>query len=219
MHISLAQGLPRARSALDPTLWSARIRQLSSHPDTRPRAQVTARDAAWRAPCSVPSLSSKQTPRHSRRRSRREARLPSTRTQLVMTLTVGHLGRVVFPTECTGFLARTSNADLPSVICGTSPQCSPFSFHRTDFVVAHISRSSVPPLPPPSDPSTSIERSGEGEKREKLSSPPTTRHQQHPCPHQANGNAAALHPRGRTRDVTMVASGGDNGAKCFLADV
>jgi hypothetical protein len=50
MHISLAQGLPRARSALDPTLWSARIRQLSSHPDTRPRAQVTARDAAWRAP-------------------------------------------------------------------------------------------------------------------------------------------------------------------------
>jgi hypothetical protein len=147
MHISLAQGLPRARSALDPTLWSARIRQLSSHPDTRPRAQITARDAAWRPPCSVPSLSSKQTPRHSRRRSRREARLPSTRTQLVMPLTVGHLGRVVFPTECTGFLARTSNADLPSVICGTSPQCSPFSFHRTDFVVVHISRSSVPPFP------------------------------------------------------------------------
>jgi hypothetical protein len=52
-----------------------------------------------------------------------------------------------------------------------------------------------------------------------LSSPPTTRHQQHPCPHQANGNAAALHLRGRTRDVTMVASSGDNGAKCFLADV
>jgi hypothetical protein len=62
----------------------------------------------------------------------------------VMPLTVGHLGRVIFPTEYVGFLARTSNADLPSVICGSSPQCSPFGFHRTDFTVVHISRSSAP---------------------------------------------------------------------------
>jgi hypothetical protein len=39
----------------------------------------------------------------------------------VMPLTVGYLGRVVFPTEYTGFLAWTSNADMPSVICGSSP--------------------------------------------------------------------------------------------------
>jgi hypothetical protein len=40
-----------------------------------------------------------------------------------------------------------------------------------------------------------------------------------PCPRQANGNAAARHLHGRMQDATMVASGGDNGAECFLADV
>jgi hypothetical protein len=110
-------------------------------------------------PCVVSTISYlwRPTPPDPSQRTRScwEARLPSTRTQLVMSLTVGHLGRVVFPTEYAGFLARTSNADLSFVIYGSSPQCSPFRFHRTDFVVVHISQSSVPLLPPPSDPSTS----------------------------------------------------------------
>jgi hypothetical protein len=80
---------------------------------------------------------------------------------------VGHLCRVVLPIEFAGFLARTSNAHLPSVICGSSPRCSPFGFHRTDFIVVHISRSFVPLLPPPSDPCTTIvpHQAGEGERR------------------------------------------------------
>jgi hypothetical protein len=76
--------------------------------------------------------------------------------QPVLSLTVGHLGRVVFPTEFAGFLARTSNADLLSVICESSSRFSLFGFHRTDFAVVHIRCSFVPLLPPPSDPCTTI---------------------------------------------------------------
>jgi hypothetical protein len=92
----------------------------------------------------------------------REAESASASTRVVVPLPVGRLGRVVFPNRMR--LARTSNADLPSVIYESSPKCSSFGFHRTDFAVVHISRSFVPLLPPPSDPSTSIEQSGEGER-------------------------------------------------------
>jgi hypothetical protein len=50
MRISLAQGLPRARSVLDPMLWSARIGQPSSHPGTHLARRSRLGDAGWRAP-------------------------------------------------------------------------------------------------------------------------------------------------------------------------
>jgi hypothetical protein len=56
--------------------------------------------------------------------------------------------------------ARTRLPKLTPGILGPNPP----SFRRTDFAMVHISRSSVPLLPPPSDPSTSIEQSGEGER-------------------------------------------------------
>jgi hypothetical protein len=57
------------------------------------------------------------------------------------------LDRVVSPTEYTGFLARTSNADLPSVIYGSSPQCSPVGFHRADLSVVYKSQAPRHPWP------------------------------------------------------------------------
>jgi hypothetical protein len=74
--------------------------------------------------------------------------------------------------------ARTRLPKLTPGILGPNPP----SFRRTDFAVVHISRSSVPLLPPPSDPSTSIEQSGEGEPERSLRPSCTLKHCSSPRP-------------------------------------